>query len=160
MFGKATLFLAFVAVAKLAVAASHPPACMLGAVNTHDDPAKVSEVCKSKDITQTISKFCGDDTKNALSAFADICNKTGVKVSTDVPTSTGSLKPSGTSNSTIHGTAASTLVVATSGIINPTGGSPAASGTATGGPTQSTGAAGKLEVGIAAVMLGVVAAAL
>jgi hypothetical protein len=61
-------------------AAAAPPGCLLGAVNTYADPADVKAVCQSKDATQTIQKFCGDATKDALSAFADICMGAGVKV--------------------------------------------------------------------------------
>lgn len=79
MFSKTTLFLAFAAVSSLASAAS-PPGCLLGAVNTYSDPADIAAVCKARDATTKIQKFCGDDTKDALSAFADLCNGAGVKV--------------------------------------------------------------------------------
>lgn len=79
MFSKATLFFAFAAVASVARAAS-PPGCLLGAVNTYDKPADISAVCKSKDATTKIAKYCGDDTDAALEAFADICNAKGVEV--------------------------------------------------------------------------------
>lgn len=69
----------FFALASFTVAAP-PPGCLLGAVNSYDDPADVSSVCRSKDASKTIAKFCGDSTKDALSAFADICNDAGVKV--------------------------------------------------------------------------------
>jgi hypothetical protein len=63
-----TLFAAtFLALTSFTVAAP-PPGCLLGAVNSYKDPSK------------TIAKMCGDDTKAALSAFADICNTAGVKV--------------------------------------------------------------------------------
>jgi hypothetical protein len=60
--------------------AAAPPGCLLGAVNTYADPADVKSVCQSKDAAQTIQKFCGDATKDALSAFAEICMGAGVKV--------------------------------------------------------------------------------
>lgn len=72
----ATLF----ALASFTVAT--PPGCLLGAVNSYDDPADIKAVCSGKDVTSTIQKFCGDATKDALSAFADICNGAGVKVCT------------------------------------------------------------------------------
>ncbi|KAF2467079.1 uncharacterized protein BDR25DRAFT_345241 [Lindgomyces ingoldianus] len=178
MFGKANFLLAFVAVAKLVVAT--PPACLLGAINTYSTPSDISAVCKSKDITGTIAKFCGNDTKDALSAFADVCNKAGVKVSTDIPTTaTGSVKPSGTGNASsiivytttsfdsscsCTKTAAITSQVAvgpTIGLATTTGsGSP--SGTGTAGAPQGTGAAGKTRISAAALLagLGVMAAAL
>lgn len=79
MFGKTTLFFAFTAVVSLVNAAS-PPGCLLGAVNTYQDPADIASVCKSKDATSKIAKYCGDSTSAALEAFADICNGKGVKV--------------------------------------------------------------------------------
>jgi len=153
MFSKATFFFAFVALAKLSIAAG--PGCLLGAINTYDDPADIKAVCEAKDAQSVIKKFCGDSTSDALSAFAEVCNKAGVKVSTDVSQSgsvsaTGSAKPSGTG---AVPSGASTLVPASatgSGAAAATG--PAS--TTTGGATQSTGAAGKLEVGAAALFAG------
>jgi hypothetical protein len=60
--------------------AAPPPGCLLGAVNSYDDPANVKSVCQAKDASKTIAKFCGDSTKDALEAFADICMDKGVKV--------------------------------------------------------------------------------
>lgn len=75
-----TLFTtAFVALFSFSIAAP-PPGCLLGAVNSYDDPADVKSVCQAKDASKTIAKFCGDDAKSALSAFADICNNAGVKI--------------------------------------------------------------------------------
>jgi hypothetical protein len=75
-----TLFAAtFLALTSFTVAAP-PPGCLLGAVNSYKDPSDVKSVCEAKDASKTIAKMCGDDTKAALSAFADICNTAGVKV--------------------------------------------------------------------------------
>ena len=75
-----TLFAAtFLALTSFTVAAP-PPGCLLGAVNSYEDPSDVKSVCEAKDASKTIAKMCGDDTKAALSAFADICNTAGVKV--------------------------------------------------------------------------------
>jgi len=63
-------------------AAASPPGCLLGAVNQYSDPADLKSICKAKDATTKITTFCGDDSKEALSAFADICNSQGVKVCT------------------------------------------------------------------------------
>jgi hypothetical protein len=60
--------------------AASPPGCLLGAVNTYSEPADIKSVCSEKDVTNTIAKFCGDSSKQALEAFADICNGAGVKV--------------------------------------------------------------------------------
>lgn len=70
----ATLF----ALAQFAVAT--PPGCLLGAVNEYSDPSDLKSVCQAKDVTAKVAKFCGDDTKAAMSALADICNDQGVKV--------------------------------------------------------------------------------
>jgi len=159
MFSKATFFLAFVAIAKLSSAAV--PGCLLGAINQYEDPADIKAVCQSKDAQTKIQKFCGDGTSDALSAFADVCNKAGVKVSTVV--SSGSVSATGSATGSVKpsGTGASTLVVATGTGPAATGAGAAATGTGapatgttTGGPAESTGAAGKLEVGVAALFAG------
>lgn len=101
MFSKTAFFLAFAAVAELALAS--PPACMLATINTVKEPWKIENVCKTKGITQKMTTACGGDAKVALSAFADICNReAGVKVATDISsaTKTASLKSSATGNST------------------------------------------------------------
>ncbi|KAF2793557.1 hypothetical protein K505DRAFT_325373 [Melanomma pulvis-pyrius CBS 109.77] len=155
MFSKATIFLAFVAIAKLAVAA--PPACLLGAINQYDDPADIKAVCQSKDAQAKIQKFCGDSTSDALSAFADVCNVAGVKVSTEITQSgsatiTGSIKATGTGNASTLATATGTAVGTGAGAA---GAGPTGSATTTGGAAQqTTGAAGKLEIGAAALFAG------
>lgn len=160
MLGK-TLFVAtFLALAQFTIAT--PPGCLLGAVNEYEDPADVKSVCKEKDLSSKVATFCGDDAEAALEALADICNDQGVKVATDIPTSTSvSSKPSGTGSYTISptgngsGSGNSTAPTATGG-PKPSG----ASGTSTGGPAESTGAAGTIEIGVAAVMAGLMAFAL
>ncbi|KAJ4317582.1 hypothetical protein N0V94_004875 [Neodidymelliopsis sp. IMI 364377] len=162
MLAKSVFAATFLALAQFAVAT--PPGCLLGAVNEYSDPSDLKSVCKAKDATTKIAKFCGDDTKEALSAFADICNDQGVKVSTDVPTSTsGSVKPSGTgASASASGTGS--IIVSPSGnstLATATGSpKPTASGTSTGGLPESTGAAGKLEVGLVAAFVGLMAVAL
>jgi hypothetical protein len=80
MLAKSIFAATFFALAQFAVAT--PPGCLLGAVNEYSDPADLKSVCKAKDITTKVSSFCGDNTKAALSALADICNGQGVKVCT------------------------------------------------------------------------------
>ncbi|KAH7125383.1 hypothetical protein B0J11DRAFT_528286 [Dendryphion nanum] len=149
-----TLFLAFAAVATVARAAT-PPGCLLGAVNQYEDPADIKSVCGNKDATSKIAKMCGDDAKAALSAYAELCNIAGVKVDTTLPSSTGSATASATGSPTGSG-----LNVATSA-SSATGGAAAVT-TRTGAPPQSTGAAGKLEIGATVLFagLGIFAAAL
>ncbi|KAF2490974.1 hypothetical protein BU16DRAFT_530553 [Lophium mytilinum] len=78
MFSKSIFVFAFLAVAKLAVAT--PPACLLGAIATQDDPSKVSEICKNSKMSGYISSACGDSTQQAMSAFSAVCKEAGVTV--------------------------------------------------------------------------------
>lgn len=78
MLAKTILAATFLALAQFAVAT--PPGCLLGAVNTYDDPANVKAVCMEKDLSSKIEKYCGDATDAAMEALADICNDEGVKV--------------------------------------------------------------------------------
>lgn len=78
MFSKTLFVIAFAAIAQMVLAA--PPACLLGAVNTYEDPADIASVCKARDAATKIQKYCGDSTSDALSAFADICGEAGVEV--------------------------------------------------------------------------------
>ncbi|KAF2833950.1 hypothetical protein CC86DRAFT_451473 [Ophiobolus disseminans] len=167
-----TLFTtAFVALFSFSVAAP-PPGCLLGAVNSYSDPADVKAVCSEKDVAKTVAKFCGDASKDALSALAEICLEKGVKVSTDVSKSSGSVSATSTASGS-KATASGSIIVKPSGnstvpavtgiTLSPTataGGAGGASGTATGGNAQFTGAAGRMEIGAAAALLGLFAIAL
>lgn len=82
MFSKSFFVVAIAALAQLNVVLASPPGCLLGAVNSYDDPSNIAGVCKEKDATSKIAKLCGDSSKDALAAFADICNSAGVKVGT------------------------------------------------------------------------------
>lgn len=94
---------------------------------------------------------------------------TNAYTATDVPTSTGSVKPSGTgASASASGTGSSndsssnsTLATATGAAPKPSGSAVgSATGTSTGALAESTGAAGKLEVGLAAAIAGLMAIAL
>jgi hypothetical protein len=80
MFSKTLFVAAFAAIATVASAAN--PGCLLGAVNEHETPADIKAVCSTKDIAKQVQAKCGDDTKDALAALADICNDAGVEVCT------------------------------------------------------------------------------
>lgn len=80
MFSKTIFVAAFAAIATVASAAN--PGCLLGAVNQYDKPSDIKAVCSAKDITKQVQDKCGDNTKDALAALADICNDAGVKVCT------------------------------------------------------------------------------
>ncbi|KAL6703209.1 hypothetical protein ACN47E_010071 [Coniothyrium glycines] len=105
-----------------------------------------------------------------MAAFADICNDPGVKVATSIASgsasTTGSSKPSGTGSPIAYVTGSgssygnSTQPTATSGPRASGSGSSGMSDTLSGGLVQSTGAARRVEIGIAAVMAGLMAVTL
>ncbi|KAF2745711.1 hypothetical protein M011DRAFT_469376 [Sporormia fimetaria CBS 119925] len=151
MHARSILLALFGAAASL-VAAQTPPGCLLGAVNTFDDPADIEAVCKDKNAPNVIAEFCGEaELSDALKAFEASCESEGVDVVTSV-------SPSAT---------ASGFSTRTSGSVSPTGssgadgesGSPAGNdATPTGSVEEATGAAGRIEVGVAMVF-GVLVAA-
>jgi len=174
MFSKSAFVLAFFAIAKLATAT--PPACLLAAINTQDDPSKVSDICKSSKMEPTIVSYCGDNTQQALSDFASVCKGVGVTVSSAAPSASGTLsaKSSGfasmnasmnasTPLTTAHAstsvfiyTTASfdsscsctkTAAITTTAVSGPTGVITSGTATGTGALVLSTGAAGKNEMG-------------
>lgn len=170
MFSKSAFVLAFFAIAKLATAT--PPACLLAAINTQDDPSKVSDICKSSKMEPTIVSYCGDNTQQALSDFASVCKGVGVTVSSAAPSASGTLsaKSSGiasmnasiplttahVSTSVLVYTTASfdsscsctkTAAITTTAVSGPTGVVTSGTATGTGALVLSTGAAGKNEMG-------------
>jgi len=182
MFSKSIFVFAFLAVSKLAVAT--PPACLLSAIMTQDDPSKVSDICKNGKMSGYISGACGDETQQAMVAYSAVCKEAGVTVATSVSASS-SASATGKSTATQSGKSASitatvqpstSIVVYTSAsfdsscsctktaaitsteVSGPTGLATQATGTATGtGVPQSTGAAGRLELGAFAAFAGVAA---
>lgn len=80
MFSKTLFAVAFAAIASVASAAN--PGCLLGAVNEYDSPSDIKAVCSAKDLTTQVQSKCGDSTKDALAAMADICNDAGVTICT------------------------------------------------------------------------------
>ncbi|EDU47014.1 hypothetical protein PtrSN002B_001399 [Pyrenophora tritici-repentis] len=170
MLGSTVFAAVFFALAQFAVAS--PPGCLLGAVNQFKDPSDVKTVCSAKDLSEKVSGICGGDAQAAMEALADICNNAGVKLSsTDIKS--GYVSASAVASAYISaGTAGSTLVA-----MYPTGGSYSSGGNstvpmATGGPKptaaatpsgnapEATGAAGKVEFGLAAVVAGMMVAVL
>jgi len=141
MLSKATFLVAFLAVAQVTVAAI--PGCLLGAIIKYDTPGDIKAVCQSSDYASKIQAVCGDSTTDAIKAFADTCKNAGVTVSTDVK--------SGSISSTTTGATSGTT-----GSPNPTGTTNnQGSQTTTGSGAKSTGAAGKLDVSVAALFAGV-----
>jgi hypothetical protein len=180
MFSKSALVLTFFVIAKLATAT--PPACLLAAINTQDDPSEVSDICKSSKMEPTIISYCGDNTQQALSDFASVCKGVGVTVSSAAPSASGTLSAKSSGNATINASTplttahASTSVfvytpasfdsscsctktaaITTTAVSGPTGVVTSGTATGTGAPAVSTGAAGKNEMGrlaAAAVIVG------
>ncbi|KAF1810282.1 hypothetical protein P152DRAFT_460790 [Eremomyces bilateralis CBS 781.70] len=132
---KSFIVVALVALAQFAVAT--PPACILAAANTQDNPADVEGICKNKasEIQGNLASICGGQNDNAQSAFAAICKSAGVTVSPYVASS------SGTSNGPSSGPT-STGSPTGSESAN-TGGTP----TGSANPSDSTGAASRREFG-------------
>jgi len=171
MLGRTVFAAAFFALAQFAVAT--PPGCLLGAVNQFKDPSDLKAVCSAKDLSEKVSGICGGDAQTAMEALADICNGAGVKLSTSNASSASGSSASATASAhKSAGTAGSSLVA-----MYPTGGSsssggnstvpvatggpkPTASATGSGGAPESTGAAGKVEFGFAAVVAGLMVAVL
>jgi len=92
---KSAIFIAILALFNV-VAAAVPPGCLLGAINTQDDPSDLKAICGSDSdkVQREIVKACDDDdTSKALKAFAKSCSEAGEKVSI---ISVETLKPSAT----------------------------------------------------------------
>ncbi|CAK3865903.1 Hypothetical predicted protein [Lecanosticta acicola] len=88
MFAKlATVFTLLALSAHVAVAT--PPACLIAAVNTQDDPSDLKSVCGdgASVVKKYISSNCGDSQDAANSAFMDVCKDAGVTVSSSASSS-------------------------------------------------------------------------
>ncbi|MCJ1430450.1 hypothetical protein MMC29_008368 [Sticta canariensis] len=133
---KSTVVLAFLAIsAQLAVAA--PPACLLAAVNTEDNPADVALLCgaHSSNVQDQIKKLCGNDVQAALDAYKDTCKSAG-KTITAESSSSSSTSAGSSSASSINASSASTTEessasamksTSASGTVSRSGSSPSAS---------------------------------
>jgi hypothetical protein len=67
------------------VLADTPPACLLNAVNTQDDPSDLSSVCGDDaiDVQEAIASMCnGNAVSAAQSAFISTCSVAGSSVGT------------------------------------------------------------------------------
>ena len=65
------------------VLADVPPACLLAAVNTQDNPADLSAVCgkEAPDVQHAIASLCSGDSQSiAQSAFIATCSSAGSSV--------------------------------------------------------------------------------
>ncbi len=66
----------------IGVLAAVPPACLLEAVNTQDDPSDLSAICgnEATDVQQAIASVCGNNQSVAQSAFISTCSSAGSSV--------------------------------------------------------------------------------
>jgi len=73
-----TILTAFVAQLVLAI----PPACLLQAVNTQDEPTDMSAICgnNAKSLQSYMAQNCGSNADTAQSAFIASCSAAGTKV--------------------------------------------------------------------------------
>ncbi|KAF5845640.1 hypothetical protein GGP41_009421 [Bipolaris sorokiniana] len=182
MLGRTVFAATLFALAQFAVAA--PPACLLAAASQYSDPATIKMVCQSKDLKSMVATICPNDVDAAVAALADICNGQNTNVASDVssataPMTTGSSpKPTGTGASTLvpmyptssggHSNGNGTAPMSTGSHNSANGTTPIATGTPKPVPSATgpasvpspSGAAGKVDLGLAAVFAGFMVAAL
>jgi hypothetical protein len=169
MLGRTVFAATFFALAQFAMAS--PPGCLLGAVNQYEDPADIQAVCKAKDLSEKVAEICGDDAEAAMEAIADICNDVDVDVCKYILSANASLHGRGATirdkenyvscEQMLTACVIATAVSSASGSKTATGSSHKPTGTS--GSTlvpEATGAAGKVEFGLAAVVAGLMVAAL
>jgi hypothetical protein len=79
MFAKVSTAVAFFMLAAQVAAA--PPACLIAAISTTQNPSDVKSICNSpSDIQSTLSSKCGSDASTAQNAFIAVCKDAGVTV--------------------------------------------------------------------------------
>lgn len=80
---KASFVLPFLALVARFVYAQVPPACLLSAVNTQDEPGDLAAVCgdDAEDVQVAIASLCSGDNKSvAQAAFISTCSAAGSSV--------------------------------------------------------------------------------
>ncbi|GAB1731979.1 hypothetical protein NU195Hw_g232t1 [Hortaea werneckii] len=107
-----TLFALFSVATRFASAA--PPACLLAAVNTQPQPSALEAVCSGSNATEVedyICKHCGSDAETAMSGFASVCSRAGIKIdeSASCDNSTSSSSSSFSSSSSASSTKAASI---------------------------------------------------
>ena len=77
---RVTILLPILALAARVIAM--PPACLLHAVNTQDEPSDLDAVCgdEAGDVQEAIASLCGDSESAAQSAFIATCSSAGHSV--------------------------------------------------------------------------------
>lgn len=89
------------------VLADVPPACLLNAVNTQEDPSNLSAVCgnEANDVQKAIASLCsGNVVSVAQSAFISTCSVAGSSVAPYTATSNSSATTTKNSSATSAGT--------------------------------------------------------
>ncbi|KAK4496121.1 hypothetical protein PRZ48_012100 [Zasmidium cellare] len=131
MFAKlTTAFALFAVAAQVAVAA--PPACLLAAVNTQDEPSDMKAVCGTgaSAVKKYISSNCGDNADAANDAFEEQCKDAGVTVSTS-----SSASKSGSASHSATGYGSSSASATKSSSESSESASASATGTLTSSPS-------------------------
>jgi hypothetical protein len=79
-----------------------PPACLLSAVNTQDEPSNLRAICgdEANEVQEAIASLCGDNAKVAQSAFIATCSSAGSSVGMK---NTSMIKKSANLHSPVHG---------------------------------------------------------
>ncbi|CZT24680.1 uncharacterized protein RCC_10407 [Ramularia collo-cygni] len=109
MFSKLSAVFAVFAIAAQ-VAFASPPACLIGAVNTQDNPHDIKGVCSgdaAKEVAKSIGANCGDAKDDATKWFTSVCKDAGVTVS--MSSSESTTKSSSKSSSTESSDSSSTM---------------------------------------------------
>ncbi|KAI7545171.1 hypothetical protein KC331_g6381 [Hortaea werneckii] len=105
-----TLFALFSVATRFASAA--PPACLLAAVNTQPQPSALEAVCSGSNATEVenyICKHCGSDAETAMSGFASVCSRAGVKIDESASCDNSTSSSSSSSGSSASSTKAATI---------------------------------------------------
>lgn len=124
---KASLFFP-IAVFAVRVLADVPPACLLSAVNTQDEPSDLAAICGSDavEVQEAIASLCSDNASVAQSAFISTCSAAGSSVAPY--TATGTSSATGTARTT--GSSATQTSNASGGSASNTAGGASATGNA------------------------------
>lgn len=153
MFSKATIIATVLAVTQVAVAT--PPACLLAAVNTQQDPSDLKSVCKASEVMSTLKSACHGDYNTAMAAYKSVCKGAGVTISAPSSSNGGSSSHPSPRPSNASGGSGPKSSGGSDSTSNKSGSSP--SGSSKDSPEN---AAGHLEAGayMAMVVAGLVAA--
>ncbi|KIW31953.1 uncharacterized protein PV07_03539 [Cladophialophora immunda] len=149
---KTSLLLPFVALA-VRVLADIPPACLLSAVNTQDQPGDLSSICgdEATDVQKAIASLCsGNAVSAAQSAFISTCSAAGSSVAPYTASSSNS--HTSTAGTFVYTTAVynSDCSCTTTIVTSATSGAAISTGLATATATGGNGASGSNSAGGAA----------